>query len=292
MTISLAPPYDAELQPAPPIQCYTSRPEAFFVNSYLVETTAGIVVIDTQFLLSEAQGLRAQLRATGRPLAAIFVTHPHPDHFNGVGVLLEDGPSVPVYATQATADGIAAVEATKRAYWTPIHGADYPTRTTLPTHILHPGETVTVGGLDFVVEEWGEGETSNMMTVYLPASGTLFAGDLAYHQVHPWLAESHSQAWLTQLARAQQHYQHAHAVYVGHGQPGTPTMLAEQADYIVFFKGLVEQHLSAFDNAPLPEAARASIRQEVLRRYPDLPLAGLIELNINGIVAELQSSAH
>lgn len=268
-----------------PVGTYTSRPEAFFVNSYLIETGAGIVVIDTQFLVSETQGLKEQLKATGKPLAAIFITHPHPDHFNGVGVLLEDAPDVPVYATQPTLDGIIAVEAQKREFWTPVHGADYPTSTVLPNHILSSGESVTIGEVTFHVEDVGEGETSNMTLIYVPATEMLFAGDLAYNRVHPWLVESHSHSWLQQLADVQQRYSTVQAVYVGHGVPGMMTMFADQVDYITFFQSLVRQHQSAPGITP-DTTGRDAIVKATVECYPNLPLESLVAMNIDGIVAE------
>ncbi len=268
-----------------PIGIYTSRPEAFLVNSYLVDTNAGIVVIDSQFLISEARELKDKINSTGKPLAAIFITHPHPDHFNGVGVLVEDAPNVPIYATQPTLNGIIAVEAQKRAFWTPIHGANYPVSTVLPNNILSSGKSVTIGGVTFCVEDIGEGETSNMTLIYVPAKNVLFAGDLAYHSVHPWLVESHSQAWLQQLAAVQQRYSTIQTVYVGHGAPGAMTMFAEQIDYITFFQALVRQYQSASGVMP-DEASSNAIIKATIERYPGLPLESLIAMNIAGIVAE------
>lgn len=267
------------------IGTYTSRPDAFFVNSYLIDTGAGIVVIDTQFLISEAQGLREQIKATEKPLVAIFITHPHPDHFNGVGILIEEYPGVPVYATQPTLDGIMAVEAQKREFWTPIHGADYPASTSLPDHILTSGESVTIGEVTFRVEDIGEGETSNMTLVYVPASEVLFAGDLAYHGVHPWLVEAHAQAWLRQLADVRQRYAAVQTVYVGHGIPSTMAILSEQIDYINFFQTLVRQQQFGPD-LTIDAAGRDRIVNATIDRYPGWPLESLVAMNIDGVLSE------
>jgi DNA-binding NarL/FixJ family response regulator len=42
------------------------------------------VAVDTNLLVSDIEALRARLRALNKPPLAILVTHPHPDHFNGV----------------------------------------------------------------------------------------------------------------------------------------------------------------------------------------------------------------
>lgn len=66
------------------VHSYTAGEAGLFVNSYLVETDAGVVVVDTNLLVSDISALRARMNAVGKPLRGVFVTHAHPDHFNGV----------------------------------------------------------------------------------------------------------------------------------------------------------------------------------------------------------------
>ena len=100
-----------------------AAPEAaFLVNSFLLEDTDHVVVIDAQFLASSARALRAQLAQIGKPLAALILSHPHPDHFNGAAILLEGFGEVPILSTAATNGGIRATAEAKRAFWTPKYG--------------------------------------------------------------------------------------------------------------------------------------------------------------------------
>jgi glyoxylase-like metal-dependent hydrolase (beta-lactamase superfamily II) len=82
----------------PKIHVYTAPADKFFVNSFLIETLTGVIVVDTQFLVSTAEALGARLDALGKPLAAVIITHPHPDHYNGLPVLMRNRAPVPVYA--------------------------------------------------------------------------------------------------------------------------------------------------------------------------------------------------
>ena len=61
-----------------------------FVNSYLLETADGVVLVDAGLLVSDARALAARIAALHKPLAAAFVTHPHPDHFNGLPYVVAD----------------------------------------------------------------------------------------------------------------------------------------------------------------------------------------------------------
>jgi glyoxylase-like metal-dependent hydrolase (beta-lactamase superfamily II) len=101
------------------ISRFVSSEKAFAVNSWLVPTRTGIVVIDTQFTVTAADQLLDAVKHTGRPLKAIIITHPHPDHFNGTCRLLRLA-KVPVYATQATIEGVHATADAKRAQWKPV----------------------------------------------------------------------------------------------------------------------------------------------------------------------------
>jgi len=66
------------------IHTYTAAEAGLLVNSYLVEAADGVVLIDANLLLSDVRALGARLAALHKPLLGVFVTHAHPDHFNGL----------------------------------------------------------------------------------------------------------------------------------------------------------------------------------------------------------------
>jgi glyoxylase-like metal-dependent hydrolase (beta-lactamase superfamily II) len=97
----------------PVIHTYRAAESGLYVNSYLVAAESGVVVVDTSLLVSDIEALRARLRALNKPLLAILVTHPHPDHFNGVFGLVQDK-EVPVYAASSVARVIEEIAEAKR----------------------------------------------------------------------------------------------------------------------------------------------------------------------------------
>eukprot|EP01039_Chlorochromonas_danica_P011839 gene11839-13352_t len=181
------------------IHTYTSTPDKFFVNSFIVEGETGLVLIDTQFLLSSARELADRIASLGKPLEAVIITHPHPDHFNGLPVILERFGPLPTYANKPTIDGIATTQPAKRAAWTPVYGKDYPATGALPDHELGPDSVFTAAGVEFRVVDLGPGESSDITVIHIPAADALIASDLIYNRCHPWLAEHRIDQWLDQL---------------------------------------------------------------------------------------------
>jgi glyoxylase-like metal-dependent hydrolase (beta-lactamase superfamily II) len=266
------------------IHTYSSPPEAFLVNSFLIETPSGVIVVDTQFLVSPAKTLKQKVADLKKPLLGIIITHPHPDHYNGTAILLDEVDSVPIYATQATYDGIKETVLAKREFWTPKYGEEYPQSTLLPTEIVGSDEPFSIGGVKLVIDDLDAGEASDITVIYLPEQGQLIASDLVYYRVHPWLAEGRSQQWLEQLELVKTRYGAATQVFNGHGEHSTLRGLDEQINYITLFRDLVEQYRQG---DVVSEQQKAEIRKTMLEKYPTYPLDFLIEMNVDGIAKEL-----
>src|SRR6187402_3485759 len=71
---------------------YTGSPGGFLVNSTLVAGDKDAVLIDGQFTLADAHRLVAMILESKKNLTTIVVTHGHPDHYFGLGVLKQAFP--------------------------------------------------------------------------------------------------------------------------------------------------------------------------------------------------------
>ncbi len=265
------------------IHTYAAPADKFFVNSFIVEGEAGLVLIDTQFLLSSATALIETIKAIGKPLEAVIITHPHPDHFNGLPTVLQALGPAPVFANRPTIAGMAATQGAKRAAWTPVYGADYPPTDALPDHEIGADETLNLAGMAFRVVDLGPGESADMTVIQLPEAQALIVSDLVYNGCHPWLAEHRSGAWLEQLDRVGAEFAHARTVFAGHGGAGGLELLIEQRRYITDFIALVRSH--AFEGR-LDAAAMTAIKAATTRGREGWPLEGLIEMNAAAIAEE------
>jgi glyoxylase-like metal-dependent hydrolase (beta-lactamase superfamily II) len=106
-------------------------------------------------------------------------------------------------------------------------------------------------------------ECTHMTTVYVPAMKALFAADLVYHKMFPWLGRgveaAHVHNWMNVLRQLQENYRaDAPTIYPGHGSPGRIELLEEQVGFLQNFMAVVE-------SAPSEYEAVATL----IRKYPD-----------------------
>jgi glyoxylase-like metal-dependent hydrolase (beta-lactamase superfamily II) len=285
----------------PQIHNFTSTPPAP-VNSWIMESRNGVVIIDTQRTLSEANNALDEIKKIGKPILGVIITHPHPDHIGGTAVLLNRTADVPIYSTQLTYDIMKNDTGGLIAFAKRLHGNDYTDQVVLPNRIVKSGENITIDGITYNFEDIGPGEGGDMMLIYLPEQKLLFTGDVVNNRMHPALIEGHSTEWITQIEYIGQNYPAAKVLFPGHGRSGSPkTLLDEQLNYINTFRSLVEQQMrmqSKIDvggerAANITEEGKMKIKNELQRLYPDylhvalMPLDTMFDLNIDAVTKEI-----
>ena len=85
---------------------FFSDEKGFEVASVIVTGKTDAVLIDAQWTLSNAHRVIAEIAETGKQLKTIYVTHAHPDHYFGLGVIAEAFPSARVIALASVAHTI------------------------------------------------------------------------------------------------------------------------------------------------------------------------------------------
>src|SRR5438876_1217231 len=82
----------AALVAALQITVFTSSPEGFLVNSTLVSGDKDAVLIDAGFTLADGRKVAEGIKASGKNLTTVYVTHYHPDHYFGAQAIRDAFP--------------------------------------------------------------------------------------------------------------------------------------------------------------------------------------------------------
>jgi glyoxylase-like metal-dependent hydrolase (beta-lactamase superfamily II) len=265
------------------------------VNTYWMSVPEGLLVIDTGRNVSGGHRAAAAIRQTGKPVVAILITHPHPDHVGGAGALREEFPNVPIYAAEATA---AWMRADPLGFYPLARQADpdFPAELTYPDRTFPADQVLDIGGVQLQTAQFGPGESETATAYYEPSSRILFSGDLTGEHVTPALLEGRSCGWLTNLELLGQRFPDARTAYPGHGSSDeSASLIAEQAAYLRTFRGLVRPATlagSAAGTDVAPDELQ-SIIAELDQLYPDFPLVAslpnLQELNVAAVAGELHA---
>jgi glyoxylase-like metal-dependent hydrolase (beta-lactamase superfamily II) len=280
----------------PQIHNYTSPPPGP-VNSWIIESKNGVVVIDTQRQLSEGKNVLEEVKKINKPILGVIITHPHPDHINGAEALLNGTANVPIYSTQSTFDIMKNDKGGLIALSKQILGNDYSNQTILPNNIVKSGKNITIDEITYNFEDIGPGEAGDMTLIYLPSQKILFTGDVVNNRMHPFLAEGRSSEWIKQIEYIMQNYSNAEILFPGHGQSGPPkTLLDEQLNYINTFRSLVEQQQQMQSAAEvggenITEKGKARIKSELQSIYPNYisvaTLSNMLDINIDAVAKEI-----
>lgn len=210
-------------------------PDLIPVNGYLVEGEDGVVAVDGTLTASGGRALRRKLAETGKPLAAVLVTHAHPDHYGGLVELVADD-DVDVWAVAGVIEALRRDDVAKDADLRGLLGDEWPRERLLPSRVATPGRPLELAGLTFDVLDLGPGESPHD-SVWLLGDDrrTVFAGDEVYHHVHAYMAEGMPDAWLAQIAVLSGELPNDAVLLPGHGEAAERGLLAWQAEYVRTF---------------------------------------------------------
>jgi glyoxylase-like metal-dependent hydrolase (beta-lactamase superfamily II) len=234
VTASVPTPAAAQASVAVSIRRF-AQTEPFPVNAFIVEAPDRLVVIDALLTETASRALRAEVDTIGKPLAAVLLTHPHPDHYAGLGNLV-DGLDVPILSVAGVNDVARRDDDAKNDLIGGMFGPEWPSRRVFPTDIVADGEILRFGGIEIEVHDIGPAESFHDSAFVLRGANRAFVGDLAFGLMHPYMADNHNPDWTRALERLGAELPEDTVLHVGHGGAVTPGFLVWQATYLEKFE--------------------------------------------------------
>lgn len=115
------------------VDVYNPGAHAIFpVSSEIVSGKTEAILIDAQFQRNDAQALVSRIKASGKTLKAVYVSHSDPDYYFGLETIHAAFPDAKIVATPQTVAAIEASKDGKLAYWGPILKDNAPASVIVP----------------------------------------------------------------------------------------------------------------------------------------------------------------
>lgn len=259
------------------LDTYNPRESAVFpVSSTLISGDKDAILVDAQFSSVEAQALIERIRASGKRLTTIFISHGDPDYYFGLDTLTRAYPEARVLATPATVAYIEKTRAPKLAYWGPILEDSAPSRTLVPEALQ--GNQLELEGQRIEVV----GHDPQHTSLWIPSIRAVVGGVLTSANIHLWVADAQSaearQSWLKSLDELEA--LQPTTLVPGHYLSEPSMNLADlhfTRDYLL---ALQEELPGASDSQALINAMKA--------RYPRLLDDSSLELSAKVLKGEMQ----
>jgi glyoxylase-like metal-dependent hydrolase (beta-lactamase superfamily II) len=197
-----------------------SGEDGFEVASVIVMGKTDAVLIDAQWTLSNAHRVIAEILDTGKNLTTVYLTHAHPDHYFGAGVIAEAFPKARVVAVPSEADIINKQFFGKIEIWEATIGAHNVCRRTVRVESL-TGDYFELEGqrLEVISKVMGDMRYNTM--VWIPSIKTLYASDVLFNQAHPFTCEltaDERKQWIADIDKIEK--MGAEVIIPGHQKPG------------------------------------------------------------------------
>lgn len=199
---------------------YQHSYEGFNGTSTLFYGERDAVLIDATQLLSDAHRLAAELLLAGKNLTHVYISHFHPDHHFGVGVLQQAFPQVKVVALPSVVKDIIFTTDEKVHLWGEVFGNNVPDTVVFPMPLA--SGRLQVEGHDIEFSDGWDGDSANNTMIWVPSLGVACGTDIVYRDAHVWTAESDAarrQKWRASLRKLQS--MDPEVVIPGHCSPET-----------------------------------------------------------------------
>lgn len=214
---------------------YNASENSFGVASVIISGKTDAVLIDAQFTLADAEIVAKEIKASGKKLTTIYVSHGDPDFYFGLEVFKKYFPEVTVYATPLTVEHIQKTAQKKLDVWGERLGAALTSNIVLPQVLKD--NSITLEGHQ--LEIYGLETFPERTFVWIPSVKAVVGGINVFgNTFHLWTADSQTKEaranWISILEKIEA--LHPAIVIPAHAKNGAAFSVASVQYDIAYLK--------------------------------------------------------
>ncbi|KFF73742.1 metallo-beta-lactamase [Chryseobacterium sp. P1-3] len=258
------------------IKVYNPGPKAIFpITSTIIYGEKDALLIDAQFQKQYAEQLVKEIKATGKNLKTIFISHSDPDFYFGLDVIRKAFPDVKIISTAQTAYLISASKDEKMAVWKPQLKADAPSEIIIPEAVTSIPE---LEGNTIEIKQNPEDPAHSFL--WIPSLKTVAGGISVSVDSHLWMADTQNvkaiEQWIGQIDAMK-------ALNPEQVVPSHFAKLSLSPRSLDFVKNYLENYKKAVtENQTTPAAV-----DFMVKKYPDLPGKNELEMGVKVFHGEM-----
>ncbi|MBV8326323.1 MBL fold metallo-hydrolase [Chryseobacterium sp.] len=258
------------------VKVYNPGSKAIFaVTSTLIYGDKDAMLIDAQFQKQYAEQLVKEIKATGKNLKTVFISHSDPDFYFGLDVIKRAFPTVKIISTAQTAYLISASMDDKMAVWKP------QLKTDAPSEIIVPQAVTAIPDLEGnKIEIKQNSEDPAHSFLWIPSLKTIAGGISVSTGSHLWMADTQNvkaiDQWIGQI----------NAMKALQPEQVVPSHFSKQSlspqslDFI-------REYLENYKKAVTENTTTPAIVDFMVKKYPDLPGKNELEMGVKVFRGEM-----
>jgi len=241
------------------IKVYNPGSKAIFpITSTIIYGDKDAVLIDAQFQKQYAEQLVKEIKATGKNLKTVFISHSDPDFYFGLDVIKKAFPNAKIISTAQTAYLISASKDDKMSVWKPQLKED------APSEIIVPEAANIIPDLEGnKIEIKQNPEDPAHSFVWIPSLKTVVGGISVSVDSHIWMADTQNiqaiDQWIGQIDAMK-------ALKPEQVVPSHFAKLSLSPQSLDFVKNYLENYKKAVNE----NKTSSAVVDFMVKKYPDL----------------------
>lgn len=258
------------------VKVYNPGSKAIFsITSTIIYGDKDAMLVDAQFQKQYAEQLVKEIKATGKNLKTVYISHSDPDFYFGLDVIKKAFPNAKIISTAQTAYLIAASKDDKMAVWKPQMKGD------APSEIIVPEAVTAIPDLEGnKIEIRQNPEDPAHSFLWIPSLKTVAGGISVSTGSHLWMADTQNvkaiDQWIAQID----------AMKALQPQQVIPSHFSEQSlspQSLDFVKGYLENYKKAVTE----NKTSSAIVDFMVKKYTTLPGKEELEMGVKVFMGEM-----